>query len=297
MTTLQEIGATLAAGTRLGASETAVLAETDDLLGLGALADESRRRRHGAATTFVRVQEIQLDGDAVPDIEMAPEAGELRLVGAVGDGGYAVRAVRAAVAAAGSVPVSGFSLGRLGELCGWQPGRLGDLLIELRDAGLGLVAEAGADSLPGPEWLDVVGRVGLRVSRLTVGDMEDHGGLALVTKVAGWGGAVAQVHAFAPLSRVQHPPPTTGYRDLRQVALARLLVDNIDSIQVDWSLYGPKLAQVALMFGADDLDTVSPYDTHDLGWRRAAREEITRNIQASALTPVERNGRFEKLGA
>ena len=38
------------------------------------------------------------------------------------------------------------------------------------------------------------------------------------------------------------------------LALARLLVDNIDSIQVDWGRYGAKLAQVALIFGADDVD-------------------------------------------
>ena len=42
-----------------------------------------------------------------------------------------------------------------------------------------------------------------------------------------------------------------GFDDVKQVALARLLVSNIDSIQVDWPLYGPKLAQVALSVGAD----------------------------------------------
>ena len=89
--------------------------------------------------------------------------------------------------------------------------------------------------------------------------------------------------------------PTTGYRDLRQVALARLLVDNIDSIQIDWSLYGPKLAQVALLFGADDIDSVSPADEQSRGPRRTPLEEITRNIRASALVPVERNGCFEGL--
>ncbi len=159
------------------------------------------------------------------------------------------------------------------------------------------MAEARAETVSDPRWLEAVGQAGLTVERITVGAAEEHGGVDLLQTVAGWGGALAHVQAFAPLSRGQQPPPTTGYRDLRQVALARLLVDNIESIQVDWSLYGPKLAQVALMFGADDIDTVSPYDKPDLGWRRAAREEITRNIQASALTPAERNGRFEILGA
>jgi aminodeoxyfutalosine synthase len=89
------------------------------------------------------------------------------------------------------------------------------------------------------------------------------------------------------------PRPSTGYDDLRRVALARLVVDNIGSIQVDWRLYGPKLAQVALTFGADDVDAVSPIDALEHGWRRAPLEEITRNVSAAALVPVERNGRFE----
>ena len=86
---------------------------------------------------------------------------------------------------------------------------------------------------------------------------------------------------------------TTGYADLRQVALARVVVDNIDSIQVDWARYGPKLAQVALTFGANDLDRVSPLDTLDEGWRRAPLEEVTRNVRAAGLAPVQRDGRFE----
>ncbi len=89
--------------------------------------------------------------------------------------------------------------------------------------------------------------------------------------------------------------PTTGYDDLKRVALARLIVDNIPSIQVDWSLYGPKLAQVALTVGADDVDAVSPEDETGEGRRRAPLEEIRRNIRAASQEPVERNGRFEPL--
>lgn len=294
MTTLQEVGAKLEAGVKLGPTDTAAMVGTDDLLGLGALADDRRRQRHGAKATFVRVHEMAVESVSAAGIEIPKEAGEIRLTGAAPDVAAATRAVRLAVTAAGSVPVTGFALETLAELCGDRMDSLVDLLKTLKDDGLALVAEARADRLPGPEWLDAVARSGLRIGRITVGT-DDHGGVDLVQRVVGWGAAVATAHALAPLSRVQTIQPTTGYRDLRQVALARLLVDNIDSIQVDWSLYGPKLAQVALMFGADDIDTVSPDDRPDLGWRRAAREEITRNIKASALTPVERNGRFEIL--
>jgi 2-iminoacetate synthase ThiH len=63
-------------------------------------------------------------------------------------------------------------------------------------------------------------------------------------------------------------------------------------VQVDWQLYGPKLAQVALTFGADDVDGVSPVDEAPEGKRRSPLEEIRRNILAASGEPVERDGRF-----
>ena len=110
--------------------------------------------------------------------------------------------------------------------------------------------------------------------------------------------AVGVIRAFAPLPRrVSTTAPTTGYDDVRRVALARLAIANIPSIQVDWALYGPKLAQVALTMGADDLDSVSASDAAPDGRRRAPLEEVRRNITAAALEPVERNGRSELLNA
>jgi 2-iminoacetate synthase ThiH len=60
-------------------------------------------------------------------------------------------------------------------------------------------------------------------------------------------------------------------------------------------LYGPKLAQVALTMGADDLDAVSPVDDLREGRRRAPLEEVLRNIRAAGMQPLERNGRFEPV--
>jgi aminodeoxyfutalosine synthase len=91
--------------------------------------------------------------------------------------------------------------------------------------------------------------------------------------------------------------PTTGYEDVKRIALARLVADNVPSIQVDWSVYGPKLAQVALTVGADDVDAVSAEDDETLGRRRAPLEEIRRNILAAGQDPIERNGRFEPVGS
>jgi aminodeoxyfutalosine synthase len=103
------------------------------------------------------------------------------------------------------------------------------------------------------------------------------------------------IRALAPLPLRPDPSrPSTGYDDVKHVAVARLVVDNVETIQVDWIVYGPKLAQVALAFGADDLDRVPAVDDRpELGPRRAPAEEARRNIRAAGLVPVERNGRFE----
>src|SRR5204863_5002423 len=95
--------------------------------------------------------------------------------------------------------------------------------------------------------------------------------------------------------RVNPAAPSTGYDDVKHVALARVIVDNVPSIQVDWALYGPKLAQVALTVGADDVDAVSPLEETTEGRRRAPLEEIRRNIRAAGQEPAERNGRFDLL--
>ena len=106
--------------------------------------------------------------------------------------------------------------------------------------------------------------------------------------------AVAVIPGFAPLPRKMNPAvPTTAYDDVKRVALARLFLEDVPSIQVDWSLYGPKLAQVALTVGANDVDAVSPLDDNAEGRRRAPLEEIRRNIRAAGLDPVERDGRFD----
>jgi aminodeoxyfutalosine synthase len=109
--------------------------------------------------------------------------------------------------------------------------------------------------------------------------------------------AVGGILAFAPLPRViSVAAPSTGYDDVRQVALARVVAENIESIQVDWSLYGPKLAQFALTTGANDVDAIAAVDPGTLGTRRSPIEEIRGNIRSAALEPVERNARFEAIG-
>ena len=82
---------------------------------------------------------------------------------------------------------------------------------------------------------------------------------------------------------------------MKAVAIARLAAPNIASVQVDWLRYGPKLAQVALTFGADDFDGVTASDDAPDGRRRAPLEEVRRGIEAAGFSPVERDGRFQVI--
>ena len=111
---------------------------------------------------------------------------------------------------------------------------------------------------------------GLGVWRLTIDTLSEESRITSVERARDLQAAVGGFRAFAPLPRTMSvTTPTTGYDDLKQISLARLIVSNIDSIQVDWPLYGPKLAQVALTVGADDIDGVAAVDPGVLGTRRS----------------------------
>ena len=271
------------------------LASSHDIISIGMVADELRRQRHGSNTTFVRVADVASEvGSPLPS---PAAAGELRIVGAPASRAAAVERVRQVTAAADGLAVSGFSLADLEQLSATEGVTLRALLEELRAVGLELVAEAPFDRLADPRRsIEEVNISGLALARLTVHQSPSADPLPLLKAVAELQRAVAVVRAFAPLPRRVNPAaPTTGFEDVKHVALARIVVDNVPSIQVDWALYGPKLAQVALTVGADDVDAVSAENETTEGRRRAPLEEIRRNIRAAGQEPVERNGRFDVM--
>jgi aminodeoxyfutalosine synthase len=222
-------------------------------------------------------------------------AGELRIVGVAASRAAAVERVKEVAAAADGAAVSAFSLADLEQLAARESVTLRALLEELRAAGLELVAEAPVDRLQNARRsIEEVNIAGLSLARLTVDQLPSADPMPLLKSVTDLQRTVAVVRAFAPLPRHVNPAaPTTGYEDVKHVALARIVVDNVASIQVDWSLYGPKLAQVALTVGADDVDAVSAAEETTEGRRRAPLEEIRRNIRAAGQEPIERNGRFD----
>jgi aminodeoxyfutalosine synthase len=232
-------------------------------------------------------------GQPVP---VPPATGELRITGVPASRRAAIDRVAEASRVAGAVPLSAFSLADLEDLAARESVTLRALLEDLHAAGLELIAEAPFDRLhDARRSIEEVNIAGLALARLTIDRLPDADMPSLFRRVSALQRGVGVVRSFAPLPRRANPlAPTTGFEDVKRVALARLSVD-VPSIQVDWALYGPKLAQVALTVGADDIDAVSPLDDLSEGRRRAPLEEIRRNIQAAGLQPIERNGRFDLL--
>ncbi len=87
---------------------------------------------------------------------------------------------------------------------------------------------------------------------------------------------------------------TTGFMDLKNVAVARLLLDNFPHIKAYWIMMTPRVAQIALRFGADDLDgtVVEEKIYHDAGARTPqslTRHELIRLIREAGGEPFERD--------
>jgi aminodeoxyfutalosine synthase len=113
--------------------------------------------------------------------------------------------------------------------------------------------------------------------------------------------------AFIPLAF--HPRNTalqgiasgpTAYDDLRIIAVSRLLLDNIPHVKVFWIMVGLKLAQIALGFGADDVDgtVVEERITHAAGAQTPEAltvGELRRMIESAGRTPVERDTLYRSV--
>jgi 2-iminoacetate synthase ThiH len=292
--TLDALAGRVADGAALTDAEAELLASSSDIVTLGMLADDVRRARHGRRTTFVRVAHVDLDGLPGRTLERPAAARELRLAGPFAGLDEALDAV-ASAASYDHLPVGGFSLADIESAAAAAGARLVDWLAALRTAGLAFIAEAPVDRLASPaDALSAAADCGMTIARLTA---DGRGGSPLdrIRRIRDLGPLARTAQALAPLPRRPGSEPTTGYEDVKAVALARILLD-VDHVQVDWTLHGPKLAQVALTFGVDDVDNVSAIDQVAEGRRRAPLEDIRRNIRAASLDPVERDARFAVLG-
>ncbi len=294
-TSLEDLTAKVDAGERLSDEDVAALAASRDIITLGMLASTVRRRLRGMEVTYVRVADLKLDDDLAGlkvGATSDSAAGEVRLFQTPKSLDAAISIVEKARDLAGDVPLTAFCLFELTKLREGLP----VVLSALRKAGLETITQAPIDKLAEPERaLEALADAGLKLARLTVNDPPQREWTAVCRQVAALQTRLQTIRAFAPLARkIDETQPTTGYEDVKRIALSRLLVDNVDTIQVDWALYGPKLAQVTLTFGADDIDSVAVENDESQGRRRSPVEEIRRSIQAAGFEPVERNGNFDR---
>ncbi len=275
-------------------TEAEQLLASPNLVEVGAQAEAARKARSGETVTYGRVCVVDR---ALDD---PGEAAEVRIVGRPASLAEARRWVREVAARAKGVPLTGFSLADLLALAGSDHLALSSLAESLRREGLEAVAEVPLDALGETENVAEVVRAvtvgGLGAWRATVHRaMGLAARLDLIERAVEVQRETGAFRAFAPLPRFDPADtPATGFDDVRTVAAARLVATNIPAVQVDWPLYGPKLAQVAIAYGADDIDGISPAAGSPLGPRRSPVEDIERQIRAAFAVPVRRNGRYER---
>ena len=112
--------------------------------------------------------------------------------------------------------------------------------------------------------------------------------------------------AFIPLAfhslntQLSHFPSTTAMDDLKNVAAARLMLDNFPHIKAYWVMIGESLAQVALSFGADDLDgtIIEERITHTAGAKSAkglTQTQMEGMIRSAGFEPVQRDSFYNPI--
>lgn len=201
---------------------------------------------------------------------------------------------------------------------------ISEVLCRLRDAGLGSLPGGGAEifhseireiicdgKLDAEEWIEVhrvAHGLGIRSNcTMLYGHVEgpehrvDH-----LLQLRALQDESAGFNAFIPLA--YHPENnymglkyhTTGTEDLRQIATARLVLDNIAHIKAYWIMITPKLAQVALSFGADDIDGTVVEETiyHMAGAtteQHLTRSELERIVREAGFIPVQRDTLYNPI--
>ena len=214
-------------------------------------------------------------------------------------------------------------IAHLAELSGQT---VAETLKDLIKAGLGSIPGGGAEvfsprirqltcekKLSGEGWIDVAQtahKVGLNTNATmlyghieTLEERIEH--LDMLRKAQDETGGFL---TFIPLAF--HPKnteladlsKTTGIDDLRNIAVARCFLDNFPHIKAYWVMIGPKMAQVALSFGADDVDGTVKEEiiTHMAGAdtdQAMSRDQLLKMIREAGRQPIERDTLYNTIKA
>ena len=107
--------------------------------------------------------------------------------------------------------------------------------------------------------------------------------------------------AFHPENtRMRRLPKSTGVTDLKMIAISRLMLDNFEHIKAYWVMLGTPIAQIALSFGADDIDgsVVEEKIYHMAGSQSGqmkTKAQLRKIIEECGLLPVERDALYNRL--
>jgi aminodeoxyfutalosine synthase len=231
---------------------------------------------------------------------------------------YYLELLRAVKAARPSIHVKAFTMVELDQIAKVARKPLEEVLEELKAAGLGSVPGGGAEvfservrartyhlKISGDEWLDIarkVHRAGLRSNCTmlhghieTVEERVDH-----LDRLRRLQDETGGFQTYVPLSF--HPansemadvPGPTALDELREIALGRLMLDNVPHVKAYWILMDVPIAQLALAYGADDVDgtVVEEKIYHEAGAttpQHVQRAELIGWIRDAGRIPVERD--------
>jgi len=353
---LEPIAEKVLAGERLTRDEGLVAATTDDLVGVGRLANLVRERLHADTTyyninrhlnpTNVCVASCKLCAFYVPwrekdrgwtyTVDQAVEiaerdvdesVSELHIVGGLHPKllvDYYEDLFRALKQRFPWIHLKALTMVELDFIARASRLSVEDSISRLRDAGLDSCPGGGAEifaervrseicdhKTDGSRWLEIARAVhtaGLKSNcTMLYGHVEtaeervDHL-LALRELQDETGGFQCLIPlAFHPENTaLDHLPPTGGRLDLQTVAVSRLLLDNVPHLKAYWIMLGEKIAQVALYFGANDLDGTI-FDeriTHAAGGTAGTgmtRQKLERLITEAGRTPVLRDTLYRPI--
>lgn len=353
---LEPVATKVVAGDRLDRDEALVCARTEDLLGLGRLANHVRERLHGDRTyyninrhlnpTNVCVASCGLCAFYVPwrdraegweyTVEQAVEVAardvdesvsELHIVAGLHPKlkvDYYETLFRALKERFPWVHLKALTMVELDFLAGLSRISVEEVVERLREAGLGSCPGGGAEifaervraqicdhKTSGDRWLEIAGlvhRAGLKSNCTmlyghveTAAERVDHL-LALRRQQDATGGFQCLIPlAFHPDNTAfEHLHPTGGRLDLQTIATARLVLDNVPHLKAYWIMLGEKVAQVAQLFGANDLDgtVVDERITRAAGGTAGtgmARRRLEHLIREAGRTPVLRDTLYRPL--
>ena len=203
------------------------------------------------------------------------------------------------------------------------------VLIALREAGLDTMPGGGAETfsaavreqiadkkLGGADYIDVhrtAHRLGIRTNcTMLYGHVETHADrVAHLRMLRDLQDETRGFLAYIPLA--YHPDDnelgielkrrgvaSTGYDDLRNLAVGRLFLDNIDHIKTHWIMVTPFLSQTSLSFGVNDMEgtVVREKIYHAVGAhtpQAMTLEEIIRLIRGARKIPAERDSFYNVL--